>query len=266
MGILIATLVVSMTGLAIGIALVFAGNKFQVETDERIGLIRECLPGNNCGACGRAGCDAVAEAIAAGELPVNACPVNPPENAEKIADIMGVKTVETVKRTAFVKCAGDCAHTFKRSNYVGIRDCRAAVLSGISAEACDYGCLGLGSCVAVCPYHAIQIDHGTARVDSEKCMGCGACEKVCPKGLITLLPANTKAAVACSNRDKGSEVKKVCTAGCIGCKLCIKQCEAEAVTLDGALAQVDPEKCTGCGKCTEKCPSKAIVWFGNEGS
>lgn len=266
MGILMATLVVSIIGLLIGIALVFAGNRFHVETDERIGPVRECLPGNNCGACGQAGCDAVAEGIVAGTLEVNVCPVNTAENIEKIAKIMGVEAGKTIKKVAFVKCAGDCSHTSPRSNYVGIRDCRAAALSGLSAGSCDYGCLGFGSCVSACTYGAIHVHHGVAKVDPVKCMGCGACTKACPKGLLTLLPADAKTAVACSNRDKGAEVKKVCTAGCIGCKLCTKQCEAEAILLDGALAQIDPEKCTGCGDCAEKCPSKAIVWFGNERS
>ena len=63
MEILIATLVVGIVGLIIGIALVFAGKKFYVEVDERETLVRECLPGNNCGACGYPGCDGVAAAI-----------------------------------------------------------------------------------------------------------------------------------------------------------------------------------------------------------
>ena len=78
--ILIATLVVGIVGLVIGVALVFAGKKFYVEVDERETLVRECLPGNNCGACGYPGCDGVAAAIVKGEAPANACPVNTAEN------------------------------------------------------------------------------------------------------------------------------------------------------------------------------------------
>ena len=66
--ILIATLVVGIVGLVIGVALVFAGKKFYVEVDERETQVRECLPGNNCGACGYPGCDGVAAAIVAGEI------------------------------------------------------------------------------------------------------------------------------------------------------------------------------------------------------
>lgn len=258
MGIITATLVVGIVGLMIGVALVYAGKKFHVETDEREALVRECLPGNNCGACGYPGCDGVAAAIVKGEAPVNACPVNTAENGQKIASIMGVEAEATVKKVAFVRCAGDCESTANKCNYIGINDCRAAVMAGISIWECDYGCLGYGSCVAACTYNAIHVHNGVASVDADKCAGCGACTKACPKGLIELVPADKKVAVACSNRDKGPEVKKVCTAGCIGCKLCTKQCENEAVVVDGFLAHIDYEKCIGCGKCAEKCPSKII--------
>ncbi|MBQ8954122.1 MAG: ferredoxin, partial [Clostridia bacterium] len=64
--ILITTLVIAIVGIVVGAALVFMGNKFHVDVDERESAVRECLPGNNCGACGYAGCDAMAAAIAAG--------------------------------------------------------------------------------------------------------------------------------------------------------------------------------------------------------
>ena len=48
--VIIATLVVGVIGLLIGVALVAVSKKFAVETDERVGLVRESLPGNNCGA------------------------------------------------------------------------------------------------------------------------------------------------------------------------------------------------------------------------
>ncbi len=258
MAILIATLVVGVIGLLIGIALVYAGKKFEVEVDERETQIRSCLPGNNCGACGYAGCDGVAVAIVKGEAPVNACPVNTADHVKDIAAIMGVEAEETVRKIAFVKCSGDCEHTSKKCNYVGIQDCRAASLAGISVGSCDYGCLGYGSCVQACTYQALHVRQGIPVVDEKLCAGCGACVKTCPKHLIELIPAEKKAAVACSNPEKGAEVKKVCSAGCIGCKICTKQCEAEAITVEGTLAQVDYEKCTGCGACAEKCPSKVI--------
>lgn len=73
--IIVATLAVAVIGMLIGILLVTVDKKFKVEVDEKQVAIRECLPGNNCGGCGYAGCDALASAIANQEAPVNACPV-----------------------------------------------------------------------------------------------------------------------------------------------------------------------------------------------
>ena len=49
--ILLTTLVIVLIGIIVGVALVYAGKKFHVEVDEREAAVRECLPGNNCGAC-----------------------------------------------------------------------------------------------------------------------------------------------------------------------------------------------------------------------
>lgn len=93
-GILIATLVVGVVGLVLGLALVTASKKFYVETDERVTQVRECLRGANCGACGYAGCDAVAEAIVKGEARVDACPGNSTENIARIAAILGKEAID----------------------------------------------------------------------------------------------------------------------------------------------------------------------------
>lgn len=259
MEILVATLVVGVIGLVIGFALVETGKKFHVETDPREAEVRECLPGNNCGACGYAGCDAVAAAIAKGEAPVNACPVASEDASQKIGEIMGVAAGAAARRVAFVQCAGGCQSSPVKGEYVGIEDCRAAALSGVSVWACRFGCMGYGSCVKACNYDAIRVVDGVAVVDPSKCVGCGLCAAACPKNLIDIIPAGAKTAVRCSNPDKGIDVKKVCSAGCIGCRICVKQCEAGAITVEGNLARVDYDKCTGCGKCAEKCPAKVIT-------
>ena len=66
-GIIIAAVVVSLTGLILGLFLGVMGKKFAVEVDQKEIDVRAELPGNNCGGCGYAGCDALAKAIAAGE-------------------------------------------------------------------------------------------------------------------------------------------------------------------------------------------------------
>ena len=257
-GIIIATLVLAVIGVLIGIALVQTGKKFYVEVDEKEAQVREVLPGNNCGACGYAGCDAMAAAIAKGEAPANGCPVGGGPVAEKVGAIMGVDAEGAEKKVAFVKCAGTCEMTGVRANYVGINDCRAAMLGGVQVGDCDYGCMGYGSCVSVCPEDAISVKDGVAIVNREKCIGCGLCAKACPKSLIELIPYAKTTAVRCSNKDKGPAVRKACKTGCIACSLCVRQCEYGAISVTNNVAHVDYEKCVMCGKCIEKCPSHVI--------
>lgn len=77
--ILIAVAVVAGVGIIIGVLLGVAGEKFKVPVDEeKAVMVRELLPGNNCGGCGYPGCDGLAAAIAKGEMPPSACPVEEP--------------------------------------------------------------------------------------------------------------------------------------------------------------------------------------------
>ena len=258
-GIIIATAVVAVVGILIGVALVIMGKKFYVEVDEREVAVREALPGNNCGACGFAGCDALAAAIAKGEAPVNGCPVGGQAVADAVGEIMGVSADAAAKKVAFVRCNGSCENTKKNSNYIGIQDCRSAQSSGINMWNCEFGCTGLGSCTKVCPENAIHVADGVAVVDPESCIGCGLCAKACPKKLIELVPYEQKVFVRCMNTDRGPAVKKNCGVGCIACRLCTKQCQDDAIHVDNNIAHIDYEKCTNCGKCAAKCPQKSIL-------
>ena len=256
--ILIATASVAVIGFVIGVLLVNVGKKFAVEVDEKEAAIRECLPGNNCGGCGYAGCDAMAAAIASGEAPVNGCPVGGDSVATQIGHIMGVEASAEARMIAFVKCSGDCDHTSPAVNYVGIEDCASAAAAGLGTGTCVYGCMGFGSCVKACPFNAIRIVNGVAVVDRSMCKACGKCVAACPKHLIELIPDTAKFVVKCSSKDRGPAVKAACTAGCIGCRLCTRQCESGAIEVNDNLAKIDYSKCVNCGKCAEKCPSRVI--------
>lgn len=111
----------------------------------------------------------------------------------------------------------------------------------------------------VCEFDAIHVENGIAVVDKEKCVACGKCIKVCPKKLIELVPYEQKYLVACGSNDFGKDVKAVCQAGCIGCKMCERNCEFDAIYVENNIAHIDYDKCTNCGKCKEKCPVKVIV-------
>ena len=258
--ILSTVIVLAAVGLLMGLMLVSAGEKFKVEVDPREMAVRECLPGNNCGACGYAGCDAMAAAIVKSEAPVNGCPVGGAGVGDKIAGVMGVAAgTELEKKVAYVRCAGTCDTHKPKCNYIGIETCEAAMtLPGKGIKACTHGCLGYGSCVAACQFGAIQITDGIARVDRSRCVACGKCVAACPQKLIEIMPDRALYAVACSNKEKGVIVKQLCSVGCIGCGLCVRQCEFDAVSLVDNVAHIDYAKCVGCGKCAAKCPSKII--------
>lgn len=255
----IATAIVGGTGLFIGLFLGFAAKKFEIEVDERESKVRELLPGANCGGCGYAGCDACAKAIADGNAPVNVCPVANQEIYDQIAKVMGTSAEAAERKVAFVKCAGTCDRTEVAYEYYGIKDCKkAALVPGNAQKKCGYGCMGFGSCVRVCAFDAIHIVDGIAVVDKEKCTGCTKCTAECPNLLIDMVPEKARTRVMCSSKDKGKDVKAACSIGCIGCKLCVKACEFDAIHVEDNLALIDYSKCTNCGKCAEVCPVKVI--------
>ena len=249
---------VGVIALFFGVLLAFASVVFKVETDEREEKIAEILPGANCGGCGYAGCSAFAKAIVFDNAEIGKCNLMTEEKLEEIASIMGIQATKKEKKVAFVHCNGTCSAAKDKYVYFGAADCVTASQLGGGAKECSFGCLGLGTCVAKCPFGAIEIEDGVAKVDDEKCVGCGVCESVCPKGLISLKTRKKVAEVVCMSTDKGSVLKDICANGCIGCKICEKKCEFDAIKVENNLARIDRDKCTGCGACADACPKKVI--------
>lgn len=260
MGIVLAAVIVGGTGIFIGFFLGVSGEKFKVEVDPREEAIVGVLPGNNCGGCGYAGCSGLAAAIVKGEAEVGGCPVGGDPVAAKVAEIMGVEAGSSVKKVAFVKCAGTCEKAKKDYEYYGEEDCAMlAFVPNGGPKSCNFGCLGFGNCVKACPFDAIHVVDGIAVVDEEACKACGKCVAACPKNLIELVPYDAKHRVQCASKNKGKDVMAACSVGCIGCKLCEKNCPSEAVTVVDNIAHIDYDKCTRCGICAEKCPKKIIT-------
>lgn len=258
--IVIATVVVGIVGIVIGIVLGIAGEKFKVEVDPKEEACLDALPGNNCGACGFAGCSGLAAAIAKGEAPVNTCPVGGAPVAEKIAAIMGVEAGESEKEVAFVMCGGTCDKTKDLYNYKGVQDCQTVkFMQNGGPKGCTYGCMGFGSCVKVCQFDAIHVINGVAVVDKEKCTACQKCIKTCPQNIIELVPYKSTHQVNCHSQDKGKDVMQVCDVGCIGCRLCEKACPFDAIHVENNIAHIDQSKCKHCGFCAGVCPRNIIL-------
>ena len=92
--ILIGIAILGGLGLIFGLVLAAASKVFYVETDPRLDLLNEALPGANCGGCGYAGCAGYAEAVLNGEAPIGLCASGGTEAAVAMGGVMGVKVEE----------------------------------------------------------------------------------------------------------------------------------------------------------------------------
>ncbi len=276
----------------LGAGLAIAYKRFAVAVDPRVEQITEILPGANCGGCGFAGCAAYAEALVHNAVDMTLCAPGGEAGQRKIAAILGADATPSIRKIAFLHCAGSREKAPEKYVYEGLRDCRAAALHAGGPKACAWGCLGFGTCAEVCLFDAIHMgEDGLPVVDPKKCTACGACVRACPKHLFTLEPEETMIYLACSSHDKGKDVKEVCSVGCIACGICAKVTEGGAVRMEDNLPVVDyfagpnlilahykcptksyidrakkrpymtidPKKCTGQDACRKVCPVKNCI-------
>ena len=260
MNIMTPVIIVVAIGLVAAAILVIASKVFFVPVDETVANLRAELPGANCGACGYAGCDDYANALAEDpSVGASKCPVGGAEVAAKLAEILGVEAGDADPQVAVVRCNGtkDAAKTIME--YDGVKTCAAAKQFFGGMSACPHGCIGLGDCEVVCQYDAIHVCNGVAVVNRDACVGCGMCANVCPNTVIRMQTKKNLVVVQCKSTDKGAVTRKACTNGCIGCKKCEKVCKFDAITVENNLANIDPQKCKNCGLCVKECPTGAIL-------
>ena len=262
--ILLPVLVLGVLGFLFATLLGLISSKFKVETSVTEEAVRNALPGANCGACGYPGCDGCAAAIAKGEAPVDACVIGGPSTTANVAKAMGVEAVANDNRqVAVVKCNGDCDSAKDMFEYSGLTDCRAQIALLGGKKECNYGCLGCGTCENTCPFDAIHVHNGVAKVDRNKCVACGKCVAACPKDIISLVPYSQKAVVLCSNQEKGKDARKKCDKACIACTLCAKT-YPEGFDMKKNLSEevinndLDPELLQ---QAADKCPNSCIEVF-----
>ncbi|BDC36489.1 MAG: RnfABCDGE type electron transport complex subunit B [Candidatus Methanoliparum thermophilum] len=260
-------------GFAFALILSIAADRFKVVMDEKVEKTIEILPGSNCGACGFSGCSAFAEALVKDPSLANKCAQTymDKEKVKALSDLFGGEAGK--KQKAVVLCNGGTKCTDK-FEYDGEKSCSIAANLFQGNKSCEYGCLGFGDCVKVCPTLAIKMnDEGIPLINLDKCTGCGACVEVCPRKIIKIVPEEVPVFVACNNptlweddldvffssiHDKGKftamfdkiEVYKdkiFQTVGCTRCLKCIDICPRGALeftVLEKNLSNADTYKIT----------------------
>ncbi|MFA6687862.1 MAG: RnfABCDGE type electron transport complex subunit B [Sphaerochaetaceae bacterium] len=260
--ILYAFLVVTGLGLLLGFGLAFAAKKLEVPKDPRLAQMEPIMPNANCGGCGYPGCAGYAAAVVAGEAPIGLCAPGGSELSRKMAEIMGLDSAPvSEKMVAFVHCIGSVATTNKDYRYEGMTDCNAASLLFSGDNSCKSGCLRLGSCIKVCPADAIsRQEDGRIVVDPDLCIGCKKCTAVCPNGVIKMVPASATYVVACNNHESGAKVRKACSVGCIGCKICENKFPESGCKVVNFLSEIDYSSSQAqIVDAANACPQKCIV-------
>lgn len=255
-------LLLSVMGALAGAGLGIASKIFKVVKNKKLSLIEETLPGLNCGACGFGGCSAYATAILGGGIPLNLCKPGGSDITARLSEIMGVETVTTneTKMVPQVHCRGRLGKVKYEYRYSGYQDCNALFNHYGGNMGCKYGCLGLGSCIRVCPVGAISYDNeGCVWVDKEKCISCGKCIEVCPTGAMRWVPYSAEYIVACNSPDKGGQVKKYCQVGCTGCGLCAKKTQDGSYVVENFLSKINYEVRGDLKKGAEACPRNCII-------
>ncbi|NQT23947.1 RnfABCDGE type electron transport complex subunit B [candidate division KSB1 bacterium] len=260
-----ALIVLGGLGLLFGAGLAVASRAFAVFKDPRVERVEEALPGANCGACGAPGCAGFAEGVVDGNYPVSGCTVGGAEVTEAVALIMGTEAGDVSSCVAVVNCRGDKEACPDRAIYHGIQDCRAAMLVDDGSKGCVYGCLGLGTCVAACPFNAmIMSENGLPVVIEALCTGCGECVKACPRDIMQLMPTDQIVFMGCKSQDFGKAVKSVCKVGCIGCSLCAnpKTTAEGLITMEGKLPKIHydlvKDPWGDLENAVNKCPTKSF--------
>lgn len=158
-----------MAGLAVvlGAILGFASLKFKVEGNPLVGKVGAILPNTQCGQCGYAGCAPYAEAVAAGEAPINLCIPGGNPVAQGIADLLGVE---------FQPVGGS------DENSHGPKPRQVAFID-------ESNCIGCTACLKPCPQDAILGSNKLMHtILTEYCTGCELCVAACPVDCIEMIP------------------------------------------------------------------------------
>lgn len=126
------------------------------------------LPQTQCGECGYPGCLPYAQAIAAGQAPINLCPPGGQETIEKLAKHLNMDPKPWVNDPQFTPRAPSVARIWEED------------------------CIGCTKCIQACPVDAIIGSASEMHIVIEtECTGCGLCVAPCPVDCIEMHPIET---------------------------------------------------------------------------
>jgi Na+-translocating ferredoxin:NAD+ oxidoreductase subunit B len=260
--VLSAAVILGGVGLTFGVLIAFANRKFRVYEDPRIDAVSDMLPGNNCGACGQAGCRAFAELLVKGEVQVATCTVLGELDREDLAAFLGVDAGDPNKRVARLLCAGGHDVAPAKAIYHGIESCAAAVAVGGGGKGCTWGCVGYADCQVSCTFDAIEMSAtGLPVVDIDRCTACGDCVEACPLDLFTLMPLDHQLIVQCRSLLEGDAATNLCSVACNACGRCVADADPGLIEIRSGLAVIDYQRIEQANPAaTARCPTNAIVW------
>jgi len=160
---LTAVISITILGCIFGLGLGWAAGKLAADPDSVAERINAILPQTQCGQCNFPGCRPYAEAIAAGEAPINQCPPGGEAGIKALADLLGVEALPLNPENGVAK-----------PKTVAVID--------------ENVCIGCTLCIQACPVDAIV---GSAKVMhtviAAECTGCDLCLPPCPVDCIEMV-------------------------------------------------------------------------------
>ena len=261
--VLVSVAVLGGVATVFGAAISMVNARFRVWEDPRIDQVRDLLPGADCGACGRAGCRAFAQAVIGGSAVPAECTVMGAGDREDVAAYLGIAAGSADRRVARLLCAGGRDVAPYKARYHGIESCAAAAAVTGGGKACPWGCLGYADCAVSCDFDAIHMSaFGLPVVNLEACTACGDCVEACPLDLFVLMPADHHLVVQCRNLLSGDAAEAVCSVACNACGRCVADAADGLIEMVDGLAVVDYARVESENpKAVERCPTGAIVWI-----
>lgn len=257
-----SVVILGSLALLFGVMIAFASKTLWVWEDPRIDTVTSMLPGNNCGACGQAGCRAFAESVIAGAIQPAQCSVMDGTGVTALAAFLGVDAGTANKRVARLLCGGGSDLSIRVAEYRGVQTCAAAAAVAGGGKGCSWACLGLADCERACTFDAIVMNSRDLPVVSPAmCTACGDCVEACPKGLFTLMPIEQKLIVQCRSLLEGAAADALCAAACNACGRCVMDAAPGLIQMRHGLAVIDYTKnALADPSATRRCPTRAIAW------